>query len=313
MITATDVASAADRIAGHVRRTPVVEVEPDAFAPAGRTWLKLELLQHTGSFKARGAFNRVLSAAEVGELPGAGVVTASGGNAGLAYAYAAAASGTRAQVFVPETAPAVKVARLRALGAEVVQVGTRYADAFEAAIKRAADSGALFGHAYDQHEVCAGQGTVGLELLEQTRGEVDTVLVATGGGGLMAGLAAALEGRAKVVAVEPYNAPTLHEALRAGEPVDVEVSGVAADSLGATRVGTIAFDVARRTGVESVLVEDEDIVAARRAVWDRYRVVVEHGTAAAAAALLAGGYVPEPTERVAVLLCGANTDPSDLV
>ncbi|GAB2605421.1 threonine/serine dehydratase [Streptomyces capparidis] len=313
MITAADVREAADRIAGQVRRTPVAEVEPDAFAPAGRTWLKLELLQHTGSFKARGAVNRVLAASAAGALPAAGLITASGGNAGQAYAWAAARLGVRAEVFTPANAPRVKVARMRAFGAEVIQVGERYADAHEAAVKRAADTGALFGHAYDQPEVCAGQGTVGLELLEQTGGEVDTVLVACGGGGLVAGLAAALEGRARVVAVEPYNAPTLHAALAAGRPVDVDNSGVAADSLGATRVGEIAFAVARRTGVVSVLVEDDAIVAARRAVWDRHRVAVEHGTAAAAAALLTGAYRPGPAERVAVLLCGANTDPSDLV
>jgi threonine dehydratase len=312
-ISASDVRLAGERTAAWVRRTPVVEVEPDALAPAGRTWLKLELLQHTGSFKARGAFNRLLSAAESGALPEAGVVTASGGNAGLAYAYAAVRTGTRAQVFVPVNAPAVKVARLRALGADVVRVGTRYAEAHEAAAKRAAETGALLGHAYDQPEVCAGQGTVALELLEQTGGEVDTVLVAVGGGGLMAGVAAALEGGARVVAVEPREAPTLHEALRAGRPVDVPVGGVAADSLGASRAGEIAFEVARRTGVTSVLVGDDDIVAARRALWDRYRVVVEHGTAAAAAALLCGAHRPAPGERVAVLLCGANTDPSDLV
>ncbi|GGO84099.1 threonine/serine dehydratase [Wenjunlia tyrosinilytica] len=313
MITGSDVREAGERIAGWVRRTPVVEVEPDAFAPTAGTWLKLELLQHTGSFKARGAFNRVLAARESGNMPVAGVVTASGGNAGLAYAYAAAATGARAEVFVPQTAPAVKVARLCALGAHVVQVGTKYADAYEAAAKRAADTGALFGHAYDQPEVCAGQGTIALELLKQTDGDVDTVLVATGGGGLMAGLAAALEGRVSVVAVEPRNAPTLYEALRAGAPVDVAVSGVAADALGATRIGEIAFDVARRTGVESVLVEDHDIVAVRRALWDKYRVVAEHSSAAAAAALSSGAYRPQRDERVAVLLCGANTDPSDLV
>ena len=310
MIAHSDVQAAARRIAGHVRRTPLIEIEP---GPAGRMWLKLELAQHTGSFKARGAFNHVLAARDEGRLPDTGVVAASGGNAGLAFAYAAAEAGVPAEVFVPETAPAVKVARLRALGAAVVQVGTRYAEAQDAATKRAADTGALLCHAYDLPEVCAGQGTLGLEILEQTGGEVDTVLIAVGGGGLMAGVAAALEGAARVVGVEPESIPTLERALRAGRPVDVDVSGVAADSLGATRLGEIAFSVATRTGVRPVLVPDEAIIEARRHLWDEYRLVVEHGTAAALAALRTGAHRPAPDERVLVVLCGANTDPSDLV
>ncbi|MEV4005667.1 threonine/serine dehydratase [Actinomadura sp. NPDC049753] len=313
MIDRSDVQAAAGRVAGHVRRTPMVEVEPGPLAPAARMWLKLELTQHTGSFKARGAFNHILAAREEGRLPETGVVAASGGNAGLAFAYAAARAGVPAEVYVPETAPAVKVARLRALGAAVVQVGTRYAEAQDAATKRAADTGALFCHAYDLPEVCAGQGTLGLEVLEQTGGEADTVLLAVGGGGLMAGVAAALEGRARVVGVEPVTIPTLERALHAGRPVDVEVSGIAADSLGATRAGEIAFAVASRAGVRPVLVTDEAIIEARRFVWQEYRLVVEHGTAAAVAALRAGAYRPSAGERVVVVLCGANTDPSDLV
>jgi threonine dehydratase len=313
VIDRSDVQAAAERVAGHVRRTPMVEVEPGPLAPAGRMWLKLELTQHTGSFKARGAFNHILAARDEGRLPEAGVVAASGGNAGLAFAYAAARAGVPAEVYVPETAPAVKVARLRALGAAVVQVGTRYAEAQDAATKRAVDTGALFCHAYDLPEVCAGQGTLGLELLEQTGGEADTVLLAVGGGGLMAGVAAALEGRARVVGVEPVTIPTLERALHAGRPVDVEVSGIAADSLGATRAGEIAFAVASRTGVRPVLVTDEAIIEARRFVWEEYRLVVEHGTAAAVAALRSGAYRPSPGERVVVVLCGANTDPSSLV
>lgn len=309
MIDRLDVEAAARRIAERVRRTPVIEVEP---GPAARMWLKLELVQHTGSFKARGAFNHVLAARDEGRLPDAGVVAPSGGNAGLAFAYAAAEVGVPAEVFLPETAPAVKVARLRALGATVVQVGTRYADAQDAATKRAADTGALFCHAYDLPEVCAGQGTLGLEFLEQTGGEVDTVLIAVGGGGLMAGVAAALEGTARVVGVEPETIPTLERALHAGQPVDVDVSGIAADSLGATRLGDIAFSVASRTGVHPVLVPDAAIIEARRHLWAEYRLAVEHGTAAALAALRSGAYRPSPDERVMVVLCGANTDPSDL-
>jgi threonine dehydratase len=275
--------------------------------------LKLEQLQHTGSFKARGAFNRLLAAAERGELGQAGVVAASGGNAGLAVAHAAVHAGVPARVYVPTTAPAVKVARLRELGAGVVQVGDRYAQAYEAAVVHAEAAGALFCHAYDQPEICAGQGTLALELHEQLDGEVDTVLVAVGGGGLMAGVAAALEGRARVVGVEPAGAATFASALRAGRPVDVPVSGVAADSLGATRLGEIAWDVASRTEVRSVVVGDDDVVAARRALWERHRLVVEHGAATVVAALLTGAYRPERGERVAAVLCGANTGLHDLL
>jgi threonine dehydratase len=302
VITRADIEAAAARISGYVRTTPVLEAGPGL-------WLKLEQTQHTGSFKPRGAFNRILSAAESGALPEAGVIAASGGNAGLAVAYAAAALGVPAEVYVPTTAPEVKVRKLTALGADVRQVGVIYQDAFDAARKRAAETGALPCHAYDQPEVCAGQGTLGRELLAQTGG-VDTILIAVGGGGLMAGVAVAVEGRARVVAVEPERIPTLHAALRAGEPVDVEVSGIAADSLGASRIGDIAFDVAVRTGVASVLVGDEDIASARRELWDRHRLLVEHGTAAALAALATGGYEPAAGERVAVVLCGANTDPA---
>ncbi len=303
MISRTDVEAARVRLGSRVRRTPVLAAD-------GR-WFKLEQLQHTGSFKARGAFNRVLSAAERGGLPAAGVIAASGGNAGLAAAYVARELSLPAEVYVPATAPAVKVARLRALGASVHQVGREYADAYEAAKKRTAETGALFCHPYDQPEVCAGQGTLALELEEQTGG-VDTVLVSVGGGGLMAGIAAALEGRARVVAVEPVGCRSFNAALAAGEPVDTEVSGVAADSLGARRTGEIAFAVARRTGVESLLVSDEDVIAARRALWADLHLAVEHGAAAAYAALLTRAYEPAAGERVAVICCGANTDPADL-
>ncbi|GIG56265.1 threonine dehydratase [Longispora fulva] len=312
MISRSDVEAAAARIAGRVRTTPVARVEPGAFGATPDLWLKLEFLQHTGSFKARGAFNRILEAAEAGALPAAGVVAASGGNAGLAVAYAAASVGVPAMVYVPTTAPQVKVAKLHKLGATVRQVGAEYAEAYAAAVAHAEWAGALFCHAYDQPEICAGQGTLGLELLDQLGGELDTVLVAVGGGGLFAGVAGALDGHARVVAVEPEGIPTLHEALAAGRPVDIAVGGVAVDSLGARRIGDIAFDVATRTKATSLLVSDQAIVDARRLLWDRCRVAVEHGTAAALAALTTGGYVPADGERVAVLLCGANTDPSDL-
>jgi threonine dehydratase len=325
MLTSSDVRSAADRIRPYVRVTPLADLDPGTFAPAARVVFKLEQIQHTGSFKVRGAFNRILAAAADGAIPEAGVIAASGGNHGLAVAYAAAHSGGAvggssprdqhsklpAQVYVPKTAPAVKVTKLRALGADVVQVGTKYAEAYTAAAKRAADTGALLCHPYDQPEICAGQGTLGLELLEQA-GEIDTILVAVGGGGLMAGVAAAAGTRAHVIGVEPVAIPTLNAALAAGEPVDVEVSGIAADALGATRLGDIPYAVAVAAGVGSVLVEDRDIIAARGLLWDQYRLVVEHGGAAAFAALLAGAYRPRAGERIAVVLCGANTDVADL-
>ncbi|MDQ0662777.1 threonine dehydratase [Arthrobacter ulcerisalmonis] len=310
MITRADVDQAARRTAGLIRRTPVMEADPGPFN--GQVWFKCEFMQHTGTFKARGALNRILASKERGELRAdVGIVVASGGNAGLANAYAAAQLGVPATVFVPEAAPAVKVSKLKAIGAMVVQGGAEYAAAYQAAVVHAEETGAVYCHAYDQPEIAAGAGTVGSELLEQLP-DVDTVLVAVGGGGLMAGVAAAVEGFAKVVAVEPETAPTLHAALAAGEPVDVAVSGIAADSLGARRAGGIAFSVALRCGVESVLVSDEQIVAARSALWNDYRMVVEHGAAAAYAALASGVYVPGKDERVAVILCGANTDPATL-
>lgn len=312
MITSSDVRAAAARLAGHVRVTPMIEADRGAFPPASRVWLKLEHLQHTGSFKVRGAFNRILSAAEQDMLPDMGVVAASGGNAGLAVAYAAACYGLPARVYVPATAPPVKVARLREYGATVVQEGDRYADAYEAAAKHAARAGALFCHAYDQPEICAGQGTLGLELLDQADGQVDTILVAVGGGGLMAGVATVSEGRARVAGAEPASIPTLRAALAAGRPADVAVGGIAADSLGATRLGDIAYAVAARTNVRSVLVSDADINTARKYLWDKYRVAAEHGGATALAALLTRAYQPAEGERIAVVVCGANTDPTTL-
>jgi threonine dehydratase len=217
-----------------------------------------------------------------------------------------------ATVVVPETAPAVKVERLRRLGATVQQRGDRYSVAYEAAVAEAERTGALFCHAYDDPEMCAGNGTLGLELLEQTSGALDTVLVAVGGGGLIAGIATAIDGHARAVAVEPRACPTLADAIAAGKPVDAPVSGVAADALGATRVGDIAWSVAKRLGLESVLVDDDAIVRARALLWDEWRIVVEHGAAVGVAALMSGAYRPARGERVAVVLCGGNTAPADL-
>jgi threonine dehydratase len=294
VINLGDVEAAARRIDGRVRRTPLIEAEP------GR-WFKLEYLQHAGSFKTRGMMNKILSST----VPAAGIVAASGGNAGLAAAYAARELGVPAEVFVPVTAPAVKVAKLGKLGAKVVQVGNEYAEAYAAAMER---TGALFFHAYDDPAMVAGNGTLGLEIADVS----DTVLVAVGGGGLVAGVIAALRDRARIVAVEPATSQALHTAMKAGRPVDVPVSGIAADSLGARRVGDIAFELATDAGIDSILVDDDAIIHARRKLWDDYRIVVEHGTAAAYAALVSGVYRPAPGERVTVLLCGANTNPADL-
>jgi threonine dehydratase len=305
VITQDDVRKAQERIDGRVRRTPVLAAGP------GLTF-KLEYLQHTGSFKARGALNNVLSAYERGDVGPAGVVAASGGNAGLAVAWAAGQVGVPAEIHVPATAPAVKVARLKAYGATVMQTGAVYGDAARAARSRAAETGAYQCHPYDQVPMVAGAGTVALELAAQA--DVDTVLVAVGGGGLIGGIAAAYEGSAtRVVGVEPQTSCCLHAALAAGEPVDVEVSGYAVDSLGAPSVGRIAFDVAVRTSMRSLLVSDVAIREARRALWDGWRIVVEPGAAAAYAALTGGAYQAAEGERVAVVLCGANTDPGDLV
>ncbi|MBV1855706.1 threonine/serine dehydratase [Catellatospora tritici] len=310
MLNLDDVVTAARRIAPYVRTTPVLAV-PDGRWGAD-TVFKLEFTQHTGSFKARGAFNRILRAVELGTIgPGAGVIAASGGNAGIAVAYAARRLGFTAEIFVPRTAPAAKVAKLHQLGAKVAPVGQEYAEAYAQAVVRAEQTGALFCHAYDQEDVVAGQGTLALELLDQLDG-FDTVVVSVGGGGLAAGITAGLDGRAGVVAVEPETIPTLHDALAAGGPVDVAVSGVAADSLGARRIGSIAYEIAVAHRVRSVLVTDESIVATRARLWQDCRLAVEHGAAAAPAALESGGYVPEPGERVVVVLCGANTDPATI-
>lgn len=306
MTDRNEVRRAASRIAPYLRRTPVIEVEERVFgAPVVA---KLELHQHTGSFKPRGAINRVLSA---GSVPAAGLIAASGGNAGLAVAHVAATLGHPAEIFVPESSPAQKVRRLRALGAQVTVTGAFYAEAHRASVQRAAATGALVVHAYDQPDVIAGNGTVGLEL-EQQVPDVDTVLVAVGGGGLAAGVAAALQGRARVVGVEPEGCPTLARALAAGKPVDVSVGGVAVDSLGARRIGEVCFEVATRAGMGSVLVPDEAILRARRVLWDELRVAAEPGGATALAALLSGAYRPEPGERLAAVVCGGNTDPATL-
>jgi threonine dehydratase len=274
-------------------------------------WFKCEFLQHCGVFKTRGAFNRQLAALETGEIGNAGIVAASGGNAGLAQAFVARELGIRATIFVPEEAPAVKVERIQAYGAEVRRVGAEYAEAYQAAVTFAEESGAAFAHAYDQLEVAAGAGTLGEEIL-QDEPSIDTIIVAVGGGGLYAGVAAAAFGRARIVAVEPERCPTLNRAIAAEHPVDVQVSGVASDSLGARRVGAFAFAAQQAEPPISVLVTDEDIVKARSWLWSEYRMPSEFGAATAYAALLSGRYEPSDGERVAVVMSGANTDPTTL-
>lgn len=297
------VRAAADRIAGSVR--------PVAVVPAAEgLWFALEYLQHTGSFKARGARNFLAAHRDAGSLPDAGVTIASGGNAGLACAWAARAQSVPATVFLPANAPRVKVERLRGYGADVRLVGDRYAEALAACEEFAAQSGALSSHAYDHPLIAAGAGTVLDEIRAGLPG-LDTVVVAVGGGGLFAGVAAAArEHGVRVVAAEPENCRALNAALEAGRPVDVAVDSIAADSLGATRVSAAALSAAQQEGVRSVLVPDPAIAAARRALWEEHRIVVEAGAATALAAVRSA---PEPLgERVAVVLCGANTDPADL-
>lgn len=306
MITQDDIEHAAGRIGAYVRRTPVVALEAGAFGSTAALVLKLELLQHAGSFKPRGAFNTMLSAASI---PRAGVIAASGGNHGAAVAYAARQLCHAAEIFVPQPTPAVKVERLRQFGARVTQTGASYAEAYAASLDRAAQTGAMQIHAYDQAEVLAGQGTLARELEAQVA-ELDSVLVAVGGGGLIGGIAAWLRNRVRVIAVEPEGCPTLYRALEAGSAVDVEVGGLAADSLGARRIGTLALDVARRYVDSAVLVSDDDIRQAQRALWDSARVLAEPGGAAAMAAICGGRYRPKPGERVAVVVCGGNVDPA---
>jgi threonine dehydratase len=290
-------------IRSHVRRTPILEVGGDEFGlGAFRAILKLELLQHTGSFKARGAFANLLTR----ETPTAGVVAASGGNHGIAVAYAAMRLGKPAHIFVPEVSSPAKTARIREYCAELIVSGERYADALAASQEWAARSGALQVHAFDQPETLLGQGTTGLEFEEQYA-NLDTLLVAVGGGGLIGGIAAWFAGRVRVIGVEPEAAPTLANALSAGHPVDAPAGGVAADSLAPKRVGSLMFPIAQTHVEKVVLVPDEAIVAAQQKLWDVLRVVAEPGGAAAFAALLSGGYRPREGERVGVLVCGGNS------
>jgi len=311
-VTRSDITAAAARIAPFVRRTPVLAVPEGELGLGFAMVLKLELLQHAGSFKPRGAFNRILLAREAGELPAAGVIAASGGNHGAAVAYAARALGLTAEIFVPEHTPATKRSRIESFGARLVRGGETYAEALAASRLRQAETGAMEVHAYDHAAVLAGQGTTAKEFTEDVPG-LTHMLVATGGGGLIGGMAAWIGDRMKVVSVEPTGCPALHDALAAGAPVPAPVGGIAADALGARQVGAEMFPIARAHVAEAVLVEDAAIIAAQLLLWDRFRLVAEPGGATALSAVLSGAWRPPAGALVGVLVCGANTDPATVV
>jgi threonine dehydratase len=302
-ITPERIAKTERLIRPHVRHTPIVHVDLADFGLEPRpVALKLECLQHSGSFKARGAFTNLLTR----PIPPCGVVAASGGNHGAAVAYAAMRLGVPATIFLPSVTSPSKVERIKSYAANLVVAGERYADALAASEEFARESGALAVHAFDQPETLLGQGTLGCEI-DADLPDVDTLLVAVGGGGLIGGLAAWFRGRVRIIAVEPELSPTLWRALAAGEPVDAETEGIAADSLAPKRVGKLMFPIAQAFVERVVLVSDDDIRAAQLALWDKVRVVAEPGGAAAFGALLSGKYTPAPDERVAVVVCGANT------
>lgn len=291
-----------------LRQTPLLKLPASAIGLSGfEVWLKLEHLQVGGSFKARGMLNRLLAH----RLTQAGVIVASGGNAGIATAAAARALGAKCEVFVPTVSPKAKQDKLRALGAEVVVTGAAYAQAYEACLERQQQTGALMTHAYDQPEVLTGAGTLAAEI-EAKAGVPDSILVSVGGGGLIGGIAAWFGQQARVVALEPVGAATLYRAREAGQPVDVEVSGLAADSLGARRIGHLAWEVTQREVRQALLLEDKDIAQAQAWLWKELRLAVEPAAALGLAALHTGAYRPQAGERVCLVLCGANFDPSVL-
>jgi threonine dehydratase len=306
-ITPDAIAAVHPLIEPHIRRTPVMRIDgADLGLPAGPLTLKLELMQHSGSFKVRGAFTNLLTR----KVPAAGVVAASGGNHGVAIAYAAMKLGVPARIFLPTISSPAKIERIRSYGADLVIGGERYADALAASEQWAAQSGALKVHAFDQPETMLGQGTVGLEL-ERQEAAIDSLLVSVGGGGLIGGIAAWYGGRVRVIGVEPELAPTLTRALEAGRPVDAEAGGIAADSLAPKRVGAQGFPIIRKHVEQVVLVSDDQIRAAQETLWQVLRIVAEPGAAAVLAALLSGRYRPKAGERVGMLICGGNTTAVD--
>ena len=292
-----------------IRRTPLWRLPGSAFGvDCAEVWLKLEQFQVAGSFKARGMYNRLLAH----PIPASGVIVASGGNAGIATAAAARALGVPCEVFVPTVSSPAKQQKLRELGAQVVVTGAVYAEALEACLARQRETGALLTHAYDQPEVVAGAGTLATEIEEQGGRAPDAVLVSVGGGGLIAGIAGWFEQRSRVIALEPELAPTLYRARAAGTPVDVAVSGIAADSLGAKRIGAIAWDIAARHVADALLLPDAAIRAAQLALWKDFKLAVEPAAALGLAALQTRAHVPRNGQTVALVLCGANLDPATL-
>lgn len=307
MISPVQIDSTYRLIRPHIRRTPIVEVEgEDLGVKVKSITFKLESLQHAGSFKARGAFSNLLTR----PIPAAGVAAASGGNHGAAVAFAAMRRQVPATIFVPTVASKAKIQQITEYGAQLKIGGERYADALAASQSWARESGAMLVHAFDQVETLQGQGTTGLELEAQAN-EITTLLVAVGGGGLLAGIAAWFQGRVNLIGVEPEKAPTLTRALEAGKPVDAEAGGIAADSLAPKRVGNLVFPIVQRYVRQTVLVTDEAIRDAQSILWKKLRVVAEPGGAAALAALTSHRYIPAPEERVAVLICGGNTSAVD--
>jgi threonine dehydratase len=302
MIARRQIGQTYNLIAPRLRRTPVIDLAELSAVPVT---LKLETLQHTGSFKPRGAFANMLNA----DIPKSGVAAASGGNHGAAVAYAASKLNHKARIFVPLTTPAAKLAQIRSYGAEVDQAGENYAAAFALCVRYARESGAMLIHAYDSEPTITGQGTLALELEEQAP-DLDTILVGVGGGGLIAGIAAWYSSGLKIVGVEPESCPTLERALKAGRPVDINPSGVAADSLGASRIGEIPFSLASSYVDRALLVPDEAILNSQLWLWQHLRLLTEPGGATAFAALAFGFYRPDPLERIGIILCGANADPA---
>lgn len=299
------IAVAATRIVPYIRRTPALQLEVGAVAVAGRTILKLDLLQPTGTFKIRGAFNLLLATRP--EL----VVAASGGNFALAIAHAARVLGIHAHLFMPDSSPPEKFQRVHDSGATVTVVKGIYRDALVESRAFVAETGGTLAHAYDQAEVVEGAGTCGMEILDQIPA-VDTILVAVGGGGLIGGIASAVRGRARVIGIETEGTPTLHSARAAGHPVDVEVGGLAVSSLGSSRLGDIAWEAARQWVADSLLVTDLAVVEAQRFLWETCRLIAEPGAATTVAALLSGVYVPAGNETVVALVCGANVNPATI-
>ncbi|MFD2206467.1 threonine/serine dehydratase [Kiloniella antarctica] len=306
-ITQSSILTSYELIREHIRRTPILRVPAGELIEDVPVTLKFEQIQHAGSFKTRGAFNAFLSS----DVPEAGVIAASGGNHGAAVAYAAYKLGLRAEIFVPKIISSAKLAKLEEYKAKINIVGDNFSEALDACFARQKETGAKLLHAYDQAEIVSGQGTVGLEFEEQAP-ELDSLLIAVGGGGLIGGVSSWYRGRVKVIAVETKGTATLHSARKAGQPIGISVSGLAADALGASTIGAIGYNAAQEFVNKSILVSDQDVADAQRLLWENFRQVAEPGGATALAGLLSGAYKPESNEKVGVLVCGGNVDLSKL-